>query len=142
MKKSILFSLLCLLLLGTSCVSQRNSGSYLVEPDQVRLEVNMQDLECLGTMDVEIEYKKYGLITKIYTVNGEKYDPRHYQTTSLARKNWFDGLFMMDKALYKVHEQYPEADYVLPTFHKKDVQYMLGGRIIKETLTVKAYKIK
>ena len=74
----------------------------------------MQDLECLGTMNVEIEYKKYGLITKIYTVNGEKYDPRHYQTTSLARKNWFDGLFMMDKALYKVSEQYPDADYVLP----------------------------
>jgi hypothetical protein len=48
----------------------------------------------------------------------------------------------MDKALYKVHEQYPNADYILPTFHKKEVQYMNGGRIVKETLTVKAYKIK
>ena len=142
MKKSIIFCLLCILMVGTSCVSQINTSSYLVKPDRVRLEVTMQDLECIGTMDVQIEYKKYGLITKIYTINGEKYNPRQYATTSLSCNTLGKGLVYMDKALYKVHEQYPNADYILPTFHKKEVQYMNGGRIVKETLTVKAYKIK
>ncbi len=142
MKKSLLFSLLCILLVSTSCVSQKSSDSFLVKPNNIRFEVSMQDLDCLGTITVEMEYKKYGFITKIYTINGEPYNPRQYQTTSIAHKVSLGSLGKINKALYKVHEQYPDADYVLPTYRNKEVQYMNGGKIIKETLTVKVYKIK
>lgn len=142
MKKSLLFSLLCILLVSTSCVSQKSSDSFLVKPNNIRFEMSMQDLDCLGTMTVEVEYKKYGLITKIYTVNGEPYNPRYYNATTLSYRTPIDVQSQMSKALYKVHEQYPDADYVLPTYHNKEVQIMNGGKIIKETLTVKVYKIK
>ncbi|MGN1239799.1 MAG: hypothetical protein ACI4TV_02870 [Paludibacteraceae bacterium] len=143
MKKCLYITLLALLTIGaTSCVSQKNQSNYIIKPDQIRLEVNMSDLQLLGTTTVEMEYKQYGIITKIYTINGQPYNPRNYSTTSLSAKH---GSYVgkMEKALYKVHDEFPGADYVMPTFHTKEVQYMQGGgKIIKETIVVKAYKIK
>lgn len=141
MKKSFLFTLLAVLALTTSCVSQKNNSGFAVKPNEVRLEIGMDDLTYLGTVNVEIEYKKYGAITKIYTVNGTNYDPRYFTETTLSVKLPM-GAGMLQKALYKVQDTYPDAEFAIPVNHRKEVMYMNGGRIIKETMAVKTYKLK
>jgi len=141
MKKSLLFILPVLLTLTTSCVSQKNNAGFAVNPDEVRLEIGMDDLTYLGTVSVEIEYKQYGAITKIYTVNGTDYDPRHFTETTLSVK-LPAGANLIRKALYKVQDTYPDAEFAIPVNHRKEVMYMNGGRIIKETMSVKTYKLK
>lgn len=143
MKKSFLFTLLAVLALTTSCVSTKNSSDFAVKlnPDEVRLRIGMDDLAYIGTVNVEVEYKQYGVITKIYTVNGVNYDPRHFTETSLTVK-LPAGAGILKKALYKVQDTYPEADFAIPFNHRKEVMYMNGGRIIKETMSVKTYKLK
>ena len=141
MKKSFLFTLLALLALTTSCVSQKNNAGFAVKPNEVRLEIGMDDLTFLGTGNVEIEYKKYGAITKIYTVNGTNYDPRNFTETTLSVRLPM-GANMLQKALYKVQDTYPDAEFAIPVCHKKEVMYMNGGRIIRETMSVKTYKLK
>lgn len=101
MKKSFLFTLLAVLALTTSCVSQKNNSGFAVKPNEVRLEIGMDDLTYLGTVNVEIEYKKYGAITKIYTVNGTNYDPRYFTETTIIGKTK-GALF----AKRKVHEKF------------------------------------
>lgn len=129
-----------IVLFTTSCVSQKTATTYTYQPEKV-LKIEMSDMTYLGNVTIEVEYKTYGLITKIYTVNGTAYDPRFYSETKLvsASSNYSKYL---NKAMYKVQEVYPEAEYILPVVEKKQIEYMNGGRIIKETMVVRAYKLK
>ena len=45
-------------------------------------------------------------------------------------------------ALYKVVEEYPDADYYVPVIKKTEVERMFLGRYVKESVTIKAYKLK
>lgn len=128
-------------LTATSCVSQRSSKSYF-SPDEVRVEMNMDDFEYMGQVSVSAEYKTYGLCVKVISLNGETYNPRQYTTTdfSLGRRAKYSK--EIRKALYKITETYPEADYIVPTVYNKTIDHMIGGRIINETLTVKVYRFK
>ena len=45
-------------------------------------------------------------------------------------------------ALYKVVEEYPEADYYVPVIKQTEVERMFLGKFTKESVTLKAYKLK
>ncbi len=127
----------------SSCVTHHTANKTFFQADEVRLEMSMLDMEYLGTVTVEAEYKTYfGIFTKGLTINGVPYDSRNYTTTKLANVSPVDYSRFIDLALYKVTDTYEEADYVIPTSHKKDVEHMIGGRIIKESLTLKVYRLK
>lgn len=141
MKRHILYLFLCgIAFFATSCVSQKDITTYSYQPSKV-LRIEMSDLTYLGDVNVEVVYKKYGIVTKIYTVNGKAYDPRFFTETKIATSSSSYSSYL-SKALYKVQETYPEAEYIIPISKKEQVEYMNGGRIIKETMTVKAYKLK
>ena len=76
MKILKLIAICTLVLFVTSCgsVSKNNSYSF----DQVRLEMNMNDLTYLGEAEISVEYSSYlGLFKSIEKVNGEVYNPVH-----------------------------------------------------------------
>ncbi len=136
--------ILALAIVGlSSCVTHHAANKTFFKTDEVRLEMNMLDMEYLGTVTVEAEYKTYlGIFKKGLTINGVPYDSRNYTTTHLANVPSSAYSRFITKALYKVTDTYEEVDYVIPTSHKKDVEHMIGGRIIKESLTLKVYRLK
>jgi len=134
--------LLFMAVIGTSCVSQKKIDKNFAgfRPNVTRLELTMDDYQYLGDVTIEVEYKTYLGIPKIYTVNGQAYDPRFYRQTDIAFGR-FIKLGPLSKALYKVTDTYPDADYLVPASFTDNVEHMLGGRIHHRTLTVKVYAI-
>lgn len=143
MKKVKILTMLLLLLL-TSCVSQHTVNRHAYRPDFVQLRLSMDDYEYLGEVTVETEYKIYlGIFRKMLTVNGEPYDPRTYTSTYLSLYPHRHTSHRIDRAMYKVLDIYPDADYIIPGAYKKSVDHMMiGGRIVREQQTVKVYKLK
>ena len=131
--------------LGTSCVSQHNVERNYSEfkPDQVRLYMTMADYQYLGDVTVDVEYTTYlGIFRKIKTVNGEPYDPRFYHVTNIGfRGNVNRKLGALKKALYKVTETYPNADFIMPASYNDVVEHMFGGRTHKRSMVVKVYAV-
>lgn len=134
--------LLFVAVLGTSCVSQKKVDKNFSDfrPDVVRLNLTLDDYQYLGDITVDVEYKTYFGIQKIYTVNGEPYDPRFYRETHISFGRNIN-LGPLSKALYKVTDTYPNADFVVPAGFTDNVEYMAGGRIHHRTMTVKVYAI-
>lgn len=142
MKKSIIFSLLTVLLLS-SCVSQHTKNKTYFRPDKVRLEMTMQDFEYLGDVTVSAEYKKYfGIFRKRLTINDEAYNPRVYTKSYLKTDPGVRVGSTLNLAMYKVLDTYPEATFIIPANQKKVVEHMNGGRIIREEMTLKVYKLR
>lgn len=137
--------LLFMAVLGTSCVSQHNVERNYSEfkPDQVRLYMTMEDYQYLGDVTVDVEYTTYlGIFRKIRTVNGEPYDPRFYRETHIGFKgNVNRKLGALHKALYKVTDTYPNADYIMPASYNDVVEHMFGGRTHKRSMVVKVYAV-
>ena len=144
-QRIVLPILLFVAVLGTSCVSQHNVERNYSEfrPDQVRLYMTMADYQYLGDVTVDVEYTTYlGIFRKIKTVNGEPYDPRFYHETHIAfSRNVSRKLGALRKALHKVTDTYPNADYIMPASYTDTVQHMLGGRIHKRSMLVKVYAV-
>ncbi len=146
MKQRILLPILLFVaVLGTSCVSQHNVERNYSEfkPDQVRLYMTMDDYQYLGDVTIDVEYTTYlGIFRKIRTVNGEPYDPRFYHETHIGFKGNIDAsLGALHKALYKVTETYPNADYIMPASYNDVVEHMFGGRHHKRSMVVKVYAV-
>ena len=144
MKQRILLPILLLVaVIGTSCVSQHNVEKNYSEfrPDQVRLYLTMNDYQYLGDVTIDVEYKTYfGIFRKILTVNGEPYNPRFYHNTQISFGHKV-RLGILKKALYKVPETYPNADYIMPASFNDIVEHMPAGRIHHKTMTLKVYQI-
>jgi hypothetical protein len=142
MKKILLFTIALTMFVLSSCVSVHQQGRTYFKTDETRLELTMDDFTYLGEVTISAEYTKYGLITRIKTINGEKYNPRHQKNAWLGSN--FPNLVgsPLQKSLYKVIEEYPEGTYFVPVNRKKDNKYMLGGKYVTETMTIKVYKLK
>lgn len=134
--------LLFIAVLGTSCVSQHSvdTNYSALHPDLVRLNLTMADYQYLGDVTIEMEYKTYFGIPKILTINGQPYDPRFYRETNICFSQKV-RLGILKKALFKVTDTYPNADYLVPATSTDIVEHMMGGRIHKRTMTVKAYAL-
>ncbi|MCQ2347944.1 MAG: hypothetical protein MJZ65_02015 [Paludibacteraceae bacterium] len=144
MKKVVYLALVAVMALATSCVSQHNvNRAYTpAKPDIVRMNVTMADYDYLGDVTMEVTYKRYGLITKVLTINGDAYDPRNYTVTNIDFTNRIAMSKWMRQACYKVVETYPNADYIMPVSARNEYEHMFGGRNVKEILTVKVFALK
>lgn len=143
MKKVVYLALVAVMALATSCVSQHNvNRAYTpAKPDIVRMNVTMADYDYLGDVTMEVTYKRYGLIQKVLTINGNEYDPRNYTVTNIDFANRIAMSKWMRQACYKIVETYPNADYIMPVSARSEYEHMLGGRNVKETLTVKVFAL-
>lgn len=144
--KNYIKSILLLLVVGlgmSACVSHHAVNKTYFRPNQTRLEIAMQDMEYVGQVTVTAEYKTYfGMFVKILTINGQPYNPRQYSKTYLTFAKDIPCSRYMKLAMHKVTDTYAEPDYVIPTKFNKEVDHMVGGRIIQESMTMKVYRLK
>lgn len=126
---------------GLRQVSGVQSTSFV--PDYVRVEANINDYAQLGETTVTLEYREYlGFINKIDKVNGEDYNFRDIKIIELEGNTNIKLNGGIKMALYKVVEEYPNADYYVPVMKQTDVERMFLGKYVKESVTLKAYKLK
>lgn len=126
---------------GLRQVSGVQSASFT--PDYVRVEANINDYTQLGETTVSIEYREYlGFINKIDKVNGEYYNFRDVKIVELEGETNIKLNGDIKMALYKVVEEYPNADYYVPVMKQSEVERMFLGKFVKESVTIKAYKLK
>ncbi len=110
--------------------------------DGTRLNVTMDDLEYLGETEISVDYRKYiGFISVIDAINGKVYD--RVETKKLELSNVPEGLYRyLDRASYKLVEDFPEADYYIVTMQKISRTRLFLGSDITVRARIKAYRFK
>lgn len=145
MRKLITFagSFLMMVFLFSSCSGLRQYSkvnSLDFTPNEVRLHMDMSNYDLLGESTITVDFRTYlGFIKTIDKVNDKDYNFREVKTVNLIGSRISKDL---SKALYKVVEQYPEADYYVPVYEKNETYHMFLGKATKKTMVVKAYKLK
>lgn len=126
---------------GLQQVSGVQSTSFV--PDYVRVDANINDYVQLGETTVSVESREYlGFIDKIDKVNGEDYNFRDIKIIELEGRTNIKLNGNIKMALYKVVEEFPGADYYVPVMKRTEIERMFMGKYIKETVTLKAYKLQ
>lgn len=123
---------------------QYNTANALrLTPDEVRLNLDMDNFELLGETIISVQTRTYfGIFTKTDSINGESYNFRQVKRTDLKGWNQMKIDRHLRKALYKVVEEFPHADYYVPVFEKTDKERLFLGRYEKKQMTVKAYRFR
>ena len=144
MKKSFLIVMAAAaLLVCTSCNGLRTvqkAKSFSMTPDFVKMDMNFDNMQLLGTTTISIETRTYlGIFTAVDKVNGETFIRRNQPSATLAG----DGLQVcgnMHYALVKVLDEYPNADYYVPVSTTTTTNKLFLGKAQTKTMVVKAYK--
>lgn len=144
-RRLLLIGLVSILLLSfSSCGGYRQvSGAKTFTDASYRVNTSINDYKLLGTVEVSVEWRTYfGMYEVIDKVNGEDFNPREEKVVALG------GVFQpmtldnnISKAMYKVLEQYPDADYYVPVCTKLEIEKLFLGKHSVETVKVKAYKL-
>jgi len=144
-----ILSIIVFVSLLTSCGVSTNklmrTGTFM--PNDVRLNMTLDDFQYLGDADVTAEYSKYfGFITVFKLINGKEVARRNQSIVNLEGNGSFTLPLMLNKklrrAMFDVHIKYPSADFLIPVYIITEKQGMFLGSIVKQKIKVKAYKIK
>lgn len=137
-------TVISLLLSSCSVYTSSNIKTGTTMPNDVRLNMTLDDYEFLGKTEIEAEYHRYfGFITYLNTINGQSVTNNFNYVDLKGRRHIpIDGNRQLSKALFKAYKEYPDADFLMPTMSTMEVQQMFLGRKIKVTAKVKAYKIR
>lgn len=130
-----------MLLALSSCGTLSKTNAF--RPDDVQLNISMNDLIYLGQTEVSVSYRTYlGFIRTIDQVNGETYNSFDVQKTSFDKSmgSLLHGPIL--KATYKAINDYPEATYFQPVYKKIHKNRLFLGNEIVTTATIRAYKFK
>lgn len=146
MKKLLtILTVLTVVFMATSCVSQKNISSEAsgFRPTFSPLLLTMQDYEYVGEVTVSAEYTRYlGIFVKVNKINDKPYDPRNKTYTYINMKTPFNISTYLHQALYLVTTTYPNADYIVPGTYKAEKKIMNGGRYVREEMSVKVFRLK
>ena len=148
--KTLITSALLCSLLFTSCGiglrTTRSARSASFMPNDVRLNVTMDDYQYLGTEEVSVSYKRYfGFFTFYNEINGQETTLRNinivnlYGGSAIGFTKWD---FTLLRALYSAMVKHQDADFVVPVSLVTEQEQMFLGKNAKKTLKVKVYKIK
>ena len=77
-----------------------------------------------------------------FSSNGVEYDRRTVHKVSLKGEKDIKLPPVMKKALYKVVDMYPDADYFMPVYVKSEQQKMFGGKYVSRKALIRAYKFR
>ena len=145
MKKLLIALSAVVLVCATSCSGLRTFQKVQgvrTTPDIVRLEMNFDHMIPLGETTISIETRTYlGIFVQLDKVNGVDYDRRNQRTAWVKG----DGLNFrlagnLRKALVKVVDEYPTADYYVVTSSKVETNQMFLGKSQTKSMVVKAYR--
>ena len=143
MKNTVLYiSLILALFTLSGCGTLTQSKVFA--PNKVQLNLGMDDLEYLGDVRIDMTYRTYlGFIKVIDTVNDEVYDRTNSKEVCLYSQIGALPLSNdVNKAAYKVLEQYPDATYFQPVSLTKVKDRLFLGSKNRVEAVVKAYKFK
>ena len=136
--KYLSVALLMLTLVG--CGTSTNKRLYTA--DYTHFHILMNDLQFIGETEISITYSTYlGFISDIQTVNGEVYNSTKKKTVRLDDRN-IGSLGKLDKAAYKVREQFPEARYYQVVSKQRVREKLFLGSNVTEKAVIRAYKFK
>ena len=144
-----IFIPLIVLTLFASCSVKTNklmrTGTFM--PNDIQLHQTMNDFEFLGEGEVSIEYGRYLFVfTHLNLINGKEVARRNKTMISFSGNGNFSSNLMINtkirKAVYDMHVKYPTADFLAPVNIITEKQGMFLGSKVKQTMKVKAYKIK
>lgn len=145
-RRILLLGLVAMLLLSfSSCSGYRHmSGVRTFSDATFRVNTSINDYTLLGETEVSVEVRSYlGWIEVIDKVNGEVYNKTDQKIVSLeGMKPAVKMDSNIERALYKVLEMYPDADYYVPVSTKLEIEDLFLGKHTVETVRVKAYKLK
>lgn len=146
MKFKYTFLSLIVILLLASCGVQYDYTkvkSTSLTPDVVRLNMNLENFEPLGETEISVNFRTYlGFITCLDSINNIAYERRVVNKVVLKGHKDFNLHRYLDRATNKVIREFPEADYYVPMYTSRQVLKMFLGRSTRETMVIKAYKLK
>ena len=101
-------------------------------------------MEYLGDIVVSIDYDRYlGIFHKIHKINDVAYDGKKVDR---VKTNVFQGGInvnpMIVRALPKVYETYPDADYVVCVGESTHTEVLFLGSEVSVSARMKVYKFK
>ncbi|HIZ85693.1 MAG TPA: hypothetical protein IAC04_04300 [Candidatus Coprenecus stercoravium] len=138
MKSFYKYLLPVVLLVSLSSCSVTRYRSYSM--NDTRLNVSMDDLVYIGETEISADYRKYiGFISALDSLNGEVYDRAQRKTVEVG--NVPEGLYRyLNRAAYKLVEEFPEADYFIVVSQNKSITRLFLGSDISVKARIKAYK--
>lgn len=129
----------------SSCIgtyTTKSSRTTSFYPNLVWYELSSDDMQLLGEMEISISYRRYFGIFRVYDkINGEDVNRRIINTITLYGDKNVPLSPVLRRALYGVHVQYPEADFLIPVFEIEEKQTMFLGRRVEKRAKIKAYKL-
>lgn len=141
MKLHKLLILSLCVLLGLSSCSVVKHRSY--SPDRVQLNISMDNLEHIGDTEISVKYNRYiGIIPVIESINGTPYTGKVFHHANIANAVSGCSDIMLNRALYKVFNEFPDAEYVVISNEKSQVTRLFLGSEISVSAKVKVYKFK
>ena len=129
----------------SSCIGTYNTKSSRTAsfyPNLVWYELTSDDMELLGEMEISISYRRYLGIFRVFDkINGEDVNRRVINTVSLYGDKNVPLSPILKRALYEVHIQYPDADFLIPVFETEQKETMFLGRRVEKRAKIRAYKL-
>lgn len=144
-----IFIPLVLITLLASCSVKTNklmrTGTFM--PNDIQLHQTMSDFEYLGEGEVSVEYGRYFFFfSHLNLINGKEVARRNQTIINFSGNGNFSYTLLPNmkirRALYEMHVKYPNADFLVPVNIITEKQGMFLGSKVKQTMKVKAYKIK
>ncbi len=113
-------------------------------PDYTQLSIGMEDLEFLGDAEVSVEYDRYlGIFRKLNKINGVEYDGKQVdKVTGFVFQGNVIPDAMLGRALPKVYETYPDAEYIVFVNQSKHKEILFLGAEVEVKARVKVYKFR
>ena len=138
------FRITLFVVLATMLASCSITSKSSFVPDCTQLNLSLDDMEYLGDVSVSIDYDRYlGIFKKIHKINGIIYNG---EKTDRVKMSIFQGGVSVDpiinRALPKVYEIYPEADYVVFVNQSAHTEVLFLGSERSLSARLKVYKFK
>lgn len=140
---SCLPSLVATSKIGSTTTHSTRGGTFM--PNDIRLNLTMDDFQYLGTQEVSASYKKYlGVFTVFNSINDQEVAKRTVNIVNLfGNSNLPVKLDVtMMRALHVALVNIPDADFVVPVSIITEKQQMFLGSVVTKKLKVKMYKVK
>ena len=139
-KVSKIILVVFLAFLVSSCGTVTRMSTFA--PNKVQLQINMSDLNYLGETEISVSYSSYlGLIKSIEEINGVQYNPSDVKIVAIEGLDLkFDNV--INKAAYKVVEEYPKATYFQVVYKKTEKNRLFLGNSTKSSAVIRAYSYK
>jgi hypothetical protein len=121
--------------------TERRSTS--LTPDDVRLNINLSDFEYMGKTEISVRSRQYlGFINRIDSVNNRPFNYRDVRIVELTGPRDIKLTPDMQKAAYKVLDEFPDATYYVVSSNYMKVHRLFLGKWAMHTMEVQAYKYK